>query len=811
MPPEKNPSEAGSSWDELSDDSVATDADEIARTETALRDANQRMRLATQATGVGIWEWNVFTNQIRWDEEMFRIYGVPPTKDRLVPYSLWRGSVEPEDVARQEEILQDTLRYGGQSSREFRIRRVSDGACRYIQAVETVRENPDGRVEWLVGTNLDITDRKCTEEVLRASVEQLRLITDTVPAAIAHCGRDHCYKFVNEPYAAHFGLRRDQVIGRHITEVAGTASYESVRGYIERALSGEAVEFEMEIPYRVWGTRLMACAYAPERDQSGEVVGFVAVVMDITERKRAETELRQVTELAERSARAVTESTERFRLLSEIVGIQVWTARADGQLDFVNAECAQYFGTENIERDILGNAWAQYVHPGDLPGALNAWQKCISSLQPYEVEFRLRNSSGAYRWFLARAQPMNNNADGPSKWFGTNTDIHDLKVAQNEAERASSLKDQFLATLSHELRTPLTPVLMTAAALSQDESLPVSVRQQLSMMERNIALEARLIDDMLDLTRITRGKLDFRGQKCDTHSLIGLAIEIVSDDAMTKGISIQRDFAARQSGLNADPARFQQVIWNILRNAVKFTPRGGNVIIKTRNENDAGGSCVLHIEVADSGIGIDSAQLETIFQPFEQGGLSGNHRFGGVGLGLAIADAIVQMHGGRIQAKSDGKNRGSTFIMEFPGATEPPGGTIDSAGCSSPSLPHPPEISQGTGLRLLLVEDHKPTAQVLSHLLARAGHQVVSAGNITDALAAAAANKFDMVVSDLGLPDGSGNELMEQLRDKHGLRGIALSGYGMDEDIARSHDSGFVAHLIKPVDFHQLERVLKVQ
>jgi CheY-like chemotaxis protein len=168
------------------------------------------------------------------------------------------------------------------------------------------------------------------------------------------------------------------------------------------------------------------------------------------------------------------------------------------------------------------------------------------------------------------------------------------------------------------------------------------------------------------------------------------------------------------------------------------------------------------------------------------------------------------MHGGRIEARSEGKDRGATFIMEFPGATEPPSGTIDTADFSSSSAHAPAGASQAISLRLLLVEDHKPTAQVLSHLLERAGHQVIAVGNISGALAAAAANQFDLVVSDLGLPDGSGNDLMRNLRDAYGLRGIALSGYGMDEDIARSHESGFVAHLIKPVDFRQLERALRV-
>jgi PAS domain S-box-containing protein len=532
-------------------------------------------------------------------------------------------------------------------------------------------------------------------------------------------------------------------------------------------------------------------------------------VAQCIERKRAEMELRLATERAESSARAVAEAAERFRLLSEIVSIQVWTARGDGMLDFVNQECAKYIGTENVETDILGDAWAQYVHPDDLPGALVVWQRSIATLEPYEVEFRLRDREENYRWFLVRAQAMRDETGGTVKWFGTNTDIHALKMAQSEAERASRAKDDFMAALSHELRTPLTPVLMTAAALREDPSLPPAVREQLGMMERNIALEARLIDDLLDLTRIARGKLDFRGQLCDAHSLIGLAIDILHDDAQVKEISIRRDFAARHCGLMADPARFQQVIWNLLRNAVKFTPQGGNITVRTRDVDWEGGSR-LHIEVKDSGIGISSAKLEEIFLPFEQGGLTGNHQFGGVGLGLAIARAIVDLHGGHIHAESEGKGRGATFVVEIPGAIEPPGGALEPL---TPLLPNLPSFDvgsrKGVKRRLLLVEDHDPTLQVLSRLLTRAGHQVTPARCLAEALAAAAAHPVDIVISDLGLPDGTGNELMRRLRDAYGLSGIALSGYGMDEDITRSRESGFVTHLIKPVDFHQLERALR--
>ncbi|MDB6139849.1 MAG: hypothetical protein JWO94_2921 [Verrucomicrobiaceae bacterium] len=495
------------------------------------------------------------------------------------------------------------------------------------------------------------------------------------------------------------------------------------------------------------------------------------------------------------------EAEDRFRMLAEVVSLQVWTAGLDGGLVFANQECVDYFGT-GLE-EILGTAWAQFVHPDDLPLALKSWQQSLATGDRYEVEFRLREKDGSYRWFLVRAAPMLDGEGRMTKWFGTNTEIHDLKTAQSEAERASHAKDEFLATLSHELRTPLTPVLMMSAALRDDERIPQDVREQLGMVERNIALEARLIDDLLDLTSISQGKLRLHTQWCDAHSLISLAIEIVREDAQAKGILLNRDFAAHHSGLNADPARFQQVIWNLLRNAVKFTPRGGRITIRTRDE----GADHLCIEVSDSGIGIEPEVIDRIFLPFDQGILSGDHRFGGLGLGLSIARTVVDMHGGHISAQSSGLHQGATFTVDLPGAMDPPHGVgqhLPAAGEASSTRP----AAGKTMHRVLLVDDHAPTLKVLALLLRRAGHHVVTATSVAEALAAADKEAFDGVISDLGLPDGTGSELMEQLRDQHHLRGIALSGYGMQDDISRSHAAGFDTHLIKPVDFPQLTRAL---
>ena len=534
------------------------------------------------------------------------------------------------------------------------------------------------------------------------------------------------------------------------------------------------------------------------------------------ERSRAEGAVRQAKALAEEAARGLAESAERFRLIAGVVSLQVWTARLNGELDYANHECEQYFGVD-IEREILGNAWSQFVHPADLPLALDSWLSSISTGLPYQSEFRLRGRQGNYRWFLVRAVAMRDSRGNISRWFGTNTDIDDLKQAQAAAEQASRAKDDFIAALSHELRTPLTPVLMTAAALRDDARLPMEVREQLGMMERNIALEARLIDDLLDLTTIARGKLHLRSVPVDAHSLIGLAVEIVRGDALAKEISIERHLDANRSGLMADPARFQQVIWNLLRNAVKFTPRGGVIVISTVESVGQDGRTWLQIVVSDSGIGIDPAMVEKIFQPFDQGGLTGDHRFGGVGLGLAIARAVVDLHGGRISARSDGPNCGATFVVEFPGASRPPHGIADlgqrtlpfSPTVSTPPMPLP-AASGKPPLRLLMIEDHEATLQVLLRLLSREGHTVTAARSVAEALTAAANDKFDLVISDLGLPDGTGIELMQKLRALHGLRGIALSGYGMEEDLMRTRQAGFIAHLIKPVDFPQLRRALEM-
>lgn len=363
---------------------------------------------------------------------------------------------------------------------------------------------------------------------------------------------------------------------------------------------------------------------------------------------------------------------------------------------------------------------------------------------------------------------------------------------------ASAAKDQFLAMLSHELRTPLNPVFAVLASLEENPTLSDDIRGDLLVMRRNLQLEARLIDDLLDLTRIVKGKVPLQLEIVDAHEIVRLAYETCVAAVAAREVNIHWELHATRSHVHADAARLQQVFWNLLSNAVKFTPLGGEILIRTHVTDEA----TLCIELTDTGRGIDPDALKRIFQPFEQEDGVIPIQFGGLGLGLAITKSIVDAHGGEIRAESDGAGKGATFIVAFP-LTETPRPAEAKAKSA-------PAASAGEGTRVLLVDDHADTRISLQRLLSRRGYQIALAGSCQEALAEASAHKFDLVISDLGLPDGSGHDLMRSLCAAYpNLVGIALSGYGMETDIARSHEAGFVAHLTKPLDFAVLQATIE--
>ncbi|HEX4697712.1 MAG TPA: HAMP domain-containing protein [Candidatus Udaeobacter sp.] len=372
------------------------------------------------------------------------------------------------------------------------------------------------------------------------------------------------------------------------------------------------------------------------------------------------------------------------------------------------------------------------------------------------------------------------------------TELQKTNLELEEKARSNLAKDQFLAMLSHELRTPLTPVLASALALESEPELPKEIHESLQMIRRNVELEARLIDDLLDLTRIDRGKVQLNFEVVDAHILLQNALEICQAEIDRKHLAHSLIAGAQKMHMRADPARLQQIFWNLINNAVKFTPKNGQITITT--SNDASGQ--LHVEIVDTGMGIEKEELPKIFDAFEQGGRT---QLGGLGLGLAISKTLVEAHKGTITAQSAGRHQGSTLTLVFPTCEK---GEPQSAPTVSP------RVSGRQPMRILLVEDHEDTNRSLTNLLRRRGHHVQSALNLESALQLSADNEFDVLISDLALPDGSGIDLMHKLSSKPPFA-IALTGFGMEQDIRKSKEAGFHHHLVKPIDLNKLDSLIQ--
>ena len=369
----------------------------------------------------------------------------------------------------------------------------------------------------------------------------------------------------------------------------------------------------------------------------------------------------------------------------------------------------------------------------------------------------------------------------------------DLLTARDAAESANRAKDEFLAALSHELRTPLTPVLMLAGEMERSADLPEPVRHDFAMIRKNVELEARIIDDLLDLTRITHGKLALRFETVDVRPLIEHALAILRSDREAKNITIALDLAASHE-VSGDGVRLQQVFWNVLKNAIKFTPPGGQITIRSWNE---GGR--LRVATTDTGLGITAEEMPRIFTAFMQGREASSARFGGLGLGLSITALLVQEHGGKIWAESAGRDQGATFHLELPLA----------AAASPKARALPAEAAPvGKSLRILLVEDHEDTRGVLLRLMTRWGHKVTGVASLAQARETLAAGTFDLLLSDVGLPDGTGYDVVAALREKSAIPAVAMSGFGMEADRARSLAAGFAEHIVKPITAERLRELL---
>jgi len=712
--------------------------------------------------------------------------------------------VAKELAGRAEEIMA-SMRAGEGWSGEFTARR-RDGTTFPAFVTDTPVFDERGSLRAIIGVSMDITERKRAEEALRERERFTQRILDASPGIVYVFDlEDRRTVFINERARATIGMAPGAVEaagGRFMAERVHPDDLPGLEEHLGR-LSTLADGDVMATEYRLRHADGRWLWFAGrdtvfQRAPDGRPRQVLGVASEITDRKEAEGRAR--------------DGEERYRTMAESIPQLAWMARPDGHIYWYNRRWHEYTGMTPEEME--GWGWRKVHDPDVLPRVLERWQGSIASGEPFDMVFPLKGADGQYRPFLTRVMPVRGEDGRVAHWFGTNTDIaerhrieDELKVAKEEAEAANRAKTQFLAVLSHELRTPLNPILLAASSMLDRPGDPEEIRPTLEMIRQNVNLQARLIDDLLDVMRIVQGKMPLHWEVADCHRCIDQAVKICQSEVSGHDLRLTVEAVARHHHVNADSARLQQVFWNLIKNAVKFTPEGGTITVRTRDEADPGGAeGRIVVEVSDTGIGIEPDILPTIWDPFQQGETTITRKFGGLGLGLAICKGVVEAHGGLLEAESPGKGRGTTFrvvLKALPeqavvGDGEPAGGVLEVA----PSRPSP--------LRVLVVEDEPATLRLMARLLRGLGHAVTTAGTIALAYEAFEAGEFDLIVSDIGLPDGTGLELM---RRAVALRGrtpsIALTGYGMEDDIVRSREAGFTTHMTKPIDFTKLEAMIR--
>ena len=655
---------------------------------------------------------------------------------------------------------------------------------------------------------VDTTDRRRAEEALRQSEQRYR--------ALVTASSDVAYK-MSADWSVLYPLD-----GRGLV----VSNTEPIRDWMTRNIPSDehprlgaaiaeaiATKSLFQLEHRVIrpdGTPGWTLSRAvPILDGRGEVVEWFGAAADITDRKHA--------------AEALRLSEQRLRQMADTMAHMIWVTRPDGYHEWFNRRWYEFTGVPEGSTD--GEEWNGVFHPDDQARARAKWPQSLETGDSYEIEYRLRHHSGEYRWVLGRALPIRNERGHIERWFGTCTDIHAMRqlvderehllqseqAARIEAERASRMKDEFLATLSHEIRTPLNAILGWATMLRSGRFSADGAAEGLEIIERNARVQTQMIEDLLDMSRIISGKLRLDVQRIDLADVIRAAAETVAPAAGAKDIHVQLVLDPLVGPVSGDPNRLQQVFWNLLSNAIKFTPKGGRVQVLLERINSQ-----LEVSVIDTGEGIDPVFLPHVFDRFRQADATTTRRHGGLGLGLAIVKQLTELHGGTIRAKSPGKGHGATFIASLPLTVIHPEVEPQPPRRHPAADPTPPMVDGSVpiaGVRVLVVDDEPDARALLRRLFEERDAVVSTASSAAEALLVLQAQRPDVLVSDVGMPNEDGYSLIRRVRalaPEHGGRtpAIALTAYARAEDRVRALVAGFQHHLSKPIEPMELIAVV---
>nr|WP_162145288.1 PAS domain S-box protein [Chthoniobacter flavus] len=624
--------------------------------------------------------------------------------------------------------------------------------------------------------------------------ERFRLLVESVKDyGIFTLDADGCVTSWNEGARRIKGYEAAEILGSHFSRfyppedvLAGKPERELVIAIAEGRVEDEGWRLRKD------GTRFWADVVITSLWDSatGELKGFGKVTRDLTERRQAEIALRQ--------------SEEQFRLLVDCVAeYAIFMLDPTGHVVTWNsgAEKAKGYLAKEIIGKHFGCFYTKEDRDTDLPNRLLEEARSHGHVRAQGTRVRKDGTTFQADVLITAIRDSTGQLQGFSKVTRDITEqlrIREMETAKLTAEKANEAKDNFLAVLSHELRTPLTPVIAGASYLIENRSAisDEEMLEHLHTIRRNAQLEAQLIDDLLDLTRISRGKMILHPEAVDIHAALRDVGAILQEEIQRKQLALSYDLQATGYWSWVDPTRIRQVFWNLINNAIKFTPEGGRIKVRSANPSP---TC-LRVDVSDSGLGIAPEQQQRIFGAFEQGEVDTTRKFGGLGLGLAITRHLVEQQNGSISVTSEGKGKGACFTVTL--------ALLEKRAEAHP-VPSSSPTPSGKTHRILLVDDNADTLRILSALLSKRGHEVKTALTAGAALEWLAREQFDVLVSDIGLPDRNGWELMREARARRSqIRGIALTGYALEADIRRCTEAGFEFHLAKPVDIDALQAML---
>ena len=672
--------------------------------------------------------------------------------------------------------------------------RIPDGQVRNSLAIYT----PDIVDAVVVGFTVQVVDvtplrqREASWEKLARERAGFSQMAENCPDIVSRFDRDLHHIYVSREIERVTGIPSASFIGKTNEQLGMEPGLCARWNRLLRDVFARGEKETIDFTFRREGVEENYSAVCvPEFSSSGEVETVLCVARNVTELFRA--------------ADLAKGRESRLNLITEAanMGIFEWDF-PDGLFHCKNKTAAELLGLKNDVTVITSSELLQRILvSGDATTFQQGIQDSAASGATFRQVCAVRQPTGRpQRWveFAGRVEPSD--ATVSPKCVGFLHDVTDevsanqlLSVARDRAEKDNAAKDRFLATISHELRTPLAPALLLLKELEATHELSPVVKRDLGVIREQVELEARLVDDLLDLARVTNGKLRVTPEPCDPDVVVERALWTIAEEFSVKRITVTADFAKDPSAVLADPVRLQQVCWNLLRNAAKFTPAEGQVAIRSTYTDH---SWIL--SVSDSGIGLAATDLTRVFECFVQIGSERAGKSTGLGLGLAIAATLVREHGGRIWAESEGPGKGATFKVELP-TTSPRRATEANA---------TPVIPETAPRRLLVVEDHLDTLRAITRLLSLRGHEVHGAHTVAEAKAIADAARVDLLICDLNLPDGHGSDLLRYISERQAVGSIAISGDRMEEKNTEWISAGFDRHLIKPFSIQDLEQAIAI-